>query len=135
MGLLFKKKSQIKPNFFLSFHSLSLIWVGHLVIKGNQIGQTGPAIHKPILTRSEQVVFLCVQCDVTRDDLLLCGSVGVLLLSKASQVLLLWHWEGMLHGARCGGTEMPELTELFTVELEKSCAATLRAYCFWCGFL
>ncbi|KAJ7403659.1 hypothetical protein WISP_149712 [Willisornis vidua] len=52
-------------------HSLPLIHlVGHLIVKGDQVGQTEPALPKSVLTGSEPLSILKVLCDHTQDDLL-----------------------------------------------------------------
>lgn len=51
-------------------HSLSLIlWVGHLVIKSDQLGQGGLAFPKPMLDPSDPLVVLYVLCGCTQDHL------------------------------------------------------------------
>ncbi|KAJ7427695.1 hypothetical protein WISP_04707 [Willisornis vidua] len=52
-------------------HNLTLIHqAGHLIIKGYQVGQTGPALPKSMLAGSEPFPILKMLCDRTQDDLL-----------------------------------------------------------------
>ncbi|KAJ7404977.1 hypothetical protein WISP_142313 [Willisornis vidua] len=52
-------------------HSLPLIHhVGYLIIKGDQVDQTGPGPPKPMLAGSNPLSILQVLCDCTQDDLL-----------------------------------------------------------------
>ncbi|KAJ7405732.1 hypothetical protein WISP_138315 [Willisornis vidua] len=52
-------------------HCLSLMHqAGHLIIKGDQVGQTGPALPKSMLAVSEPLSILKVLCDRTQGHLL-----------------------------------------------------------------
>lgn len=49
--------------------NIHIHWEGHLVIKGNQVGQAGPAPPKPLLAGPDPLVVLCVLCAHIQDDL------------------------------------------------------------------
>lgn len=44
--------------------------MGHLVLKGDEAGQTGPDFHESMLAGSDPLAILHVLCDITQDDLL-----------------------------------------------------------------
>ena len=53
-----------------NIHSLSLFHqAGHQVMKGDQVGQAGPAFPKPILAGADALVVLSMVCDCTQDNL------------------------------------------------------------------
>lgn len=49
-----------------NIHSLIPL-VGHLGIEGHQVGQAGPALHKPTLSVPDPVLS-CASCDSTQDS-------------------------------------------------------------------
>ena len=49
-------------------HSLSLIlYVGHLVIEGDEVGQTESAFHESMLVRPDSLVVLSMLCGCIQD--------------------------------------------------------------------
>ena len=50
---------------------LSIIYqYGHPVIEGDEVGQTRPAFHEPVLSGPDPMNTMHMPCDLTQDDLL-----------------------------------------------------------------